>query len=72
MKEVKIVRVESVEGKKRKPTVRKYILQTNGDGYIFREHLISGYEPCPLPEGCEVAYNINTKTKKKIPYLKSK
>ncbi len=72
MKEVKLVRVEGVEGKKRKPTVRTYILQTDGQGYIFREHLISGYEPCPMPEGCEIAYNINAKNKKKSPYLKSK
>jgi len=33
---------------------------------IFRETLLSGYEPCPLPEGMKV---IIEPTKGKIPYI---
>tara|TARA_R110002020_G_scaffold115484_6_gene265466 strand:- start:14891 stop:15115 length:225 start_codon:yes stop_codon:yes gene_type:complete len=69
MNAVKLVSVESIE--KRKPVVRKYMLQTNGYSYIFREHLVSGYTPCGVPEGAEIMYRTTTsKAKKKIPYLK--
>ena len=69
MNAVKLVSVESIE--KRKPVVRKYMLQTNGHSYIFREHLVSGYNPCPMPEGSEVIYRTtSSKSKKRIPYLK--
>jgi len=69
MREVKIVKVPGTG--KRKNEVDSYMLQTNGENYIFRKYLVSGYNPCGVPEGCEVAYSIpNKKSNRKIPYLR--
>ena len=69
MREVKIIKVPGTG--KRKNEVDNYMLQTDGENYIFRKHLVSGYTPCGVPEGYEIAYNIpNKKSKRKIPYLR--
>ena len=69
MKGVKIIKVPGTG--KRKNEVDNYMLQTNGEDYIFRKYLVSGYTPCTVPEGWEIAYsNPNKKSSRKIPYLR--
>jgi len=46
---------------------RKYFLQTNGRNIIFRETLLSGFTPCPLPEGMKVI--VEPTKEGKIPYI---
>ena len=69
MNAVKVVVVDDKD-KKGNPIKRRYILQTDGDSAIFREHLLSGYRPIPLPEGCEVRYKKPKGSRIPIPYLK--
>ena len=69
MREVKIIKVKGTG--KRKDKVDNFMLQTDGEDYIFRKYLVSGYTPCGVPEGAEIMYRTTTsKAKKKIPYLK--
>ena len=70
MREVKIVKVPGTGRNKDK--VDNFMLQTNGEDYIFRKYLVSGYTPCGIPEGYEVAYSIPNKKSKnrQIPYLR--
>ena len=70
MREVKIIKVKGTG--KRKDKVDNFILQTDGEDYIFRKYLVSGYTPCGVPEGYEVAYSIPNKKSKsrQIPYLR--
>jgi hypothetical protein len=69
MNAVKVVVVDDKD-KKGNPIKRRYILQYNGDSAIFREHLLGGYKPIPLPEGCEVRYKKPKDGRIPIPYLK--
>ena len=69
MNAVKVVVVDDKD-KKGNPIKRRFMLQYKGDSAIFREHLLAGYTPIPLPEGCEVRYAKPKDGRIPIPYLK--
>ena len=69
MNVVKTVVVDDKDGKGKR-IKRKFILQTDGTQTIFREHVLSGYQPIPLPEGTEVIFKKPKDGRIAIPYIR--
>ena len=69
MNAVKIVLVDDKDGKGKR-IKRRFILQTNGRDTVFREHVLSGFQPIPLPEGTEVIFKKPKDGRIAIPYIR--
>ena len=69
MNAVKIVGVDDKDSKGKR-IKRRFILQTNGADTVFREHVLSGFQPIPLPKGTEVIFKKPKDGRIAIPYIR--